>query len=86
MQPSPGGTPPRTPRGTSGGEANVPDVLTPVLTANWDQPDSFTRAGYERTGGYQAIRKAFAMQPDEVIATVKASVLRGRGGAGFPPA
>jgi NADH-quinone oxidoreductase subunit F len=61
-----------------------PDVLTPVLTANWDQPDSFTRTGYERTGGYTAIRKALALQPDDVIAAVKESVLRGRGGAGFP--
>jgi NADH-quinone oxidoreductase subunit F len=59
-------------------------VLTPVLTAHWDEPDSFTLAGYRRAGGYQALRKALAMPPDEVIATVKASGLRGRGGAGFP--
>ena len=60
------------------------DTLTPVLTAHWDEPDSFTLAGYERTGGYQGLRKALAMTPDDVIATVKTSVLRGRGGAGFP--
>ena len=59
-------------------------VLTPVLTAQWDEPDSFTLAGYRRAGGYQALPKALAMPPDEVIATVKASGLRGRGGAGFP--
>src|SRR6516162_8525338 len=41
-------------------------------------------AGYERTGGYRGLRKALAMQPDDVIAAVKNSVLRGRGGAGFP--
>src|SRR5690348_17453022 len=62
----------------------VTDTLTPVLTANWDQPDSFTLAGYSRTGGYKALPKALAMEPDDVIATVKNSVLRGRGGAGFP--
>jgi NADH-quinone oxidoreductase subunit F len=62
----------------------VTDTLTPVLTAHWDEPDSFRLAGYERTGGYQGLRKALAMQPDDVIATVKNSVLRGRGGAGFP--
>ncbi len=62
----------------------VTAILTPVLTAHWDEPDSFTLAGYERTGGYQGLRNALAMSPDDVIATVKASVLRGRGGAGFP--
>ena len=60
------------------------DTLTPVLTANWDQPDSFTLDGYSRDGGYKALPKALAMDPDDVIATVKSSVLRGRGGAGFP--
>src|SRR5262252_10760705 len=60
------------------------DTLTPVLTAHWDEPDAFTLAGYERTGGYQGLPKALAMQPDDVIATVKNAVLRGRGGAGFP--
>jgi NADH-quinone oxidoreductase subunit F len=59
-------------------------TLTPVLTAHWDEPDAFTLAGYERTGGYKGLRKALAMSPDDVISTVKTSVLRGRGGAGFP--
>jgi NADH-quinone oxidoreductase subunit F len=40
---------------------------------------------YERSGGYQALRKALQkMSPAEVIAAVKESNLRGRGGAGFP--
>jgi NADH-quinone oxidoreductase subunit F len=60
------------------------DTLTPVLTADWDQPDAFTLAGYQRSGGYKALPKALTMQPDAVIATVKEAVLRGRGGAGFP--
>ena len=59
-------------------------VLTPALTAHWDEPDSFTLAAYERDGGYQALPKALAMDPDQVIQTMKDSVLRGRGGAGFP--
>jgi NADH-quinone oxidoreductase subunit F len=39
---------------------------------------------YERAGGYQGLRKALTMTPQQVIAEVKASNLRGRGGAGFP--
>jgi NADH-quinone oxidoreductase subunit F len=51
---------------------------------NWRLKD------YEARGGYQALKKILAvgggevMTPDAVIATVKASALRGRGGAGFP--
>ena len=59
-------------------------LLTPELTAHWDDEDSFTLAAYERDGGYQALPKALAMDPGQVIQTMKDSVLRGRGGAGFP--
>lgn len=41
-------------------------------------------AAYERLGGYQGLRRALAMTPQAVIDVVKASNLRGRGGAGFP--
>jgi NADH-quinone oxidoreductase subunit F len=39
---------------------------------------------YVKNGGYEGLRKAVAMEPSAVIDEVKASNLRGRGGAGFP--
>ena len=59
-------------------------ILIPELSAHWDEPDSFTLAAYKRNGGYRALPGALAMQPDQVIQTLKDSALRGRGGAGFP--
>lgn len=55
-----------------------------ILLGNIDKPNRHTVSGYEETGGYKAIRKALKMKPEEIREEVKASGIRGRGGAGFP--
>ena len=46
--------------------------------------DGHTMKVYRDTGGYQSLKKALQMSPADIIEEVKASALRGRGGAGFP--
>ena len=60
------------------------DSLNPVLTTGWN--GGWNINAYEGRRGYEALRKILAekITPDEGIAQIKASVLRGRGGAGFP--
>ena len=61
-----------------------PQIYAGLNGSNWSLKD------YEARGGYQALRKILGqdggpgLTQDEVIATVKESALRGRGGAGFP--
>lgn len=55
-----------------------------LVLQNCEVIDPKDVATYLQRGGFQALSKARKMGPDEVIAEVKASKLRGRGGAGFP--
>ncbi len=55
-----------------------------VLLRNIDNPNSYQIDEYIRVGGYGSLRKAFGMNPADIVDEVKRSGLRGRGGAGFP--
>jgi NADH-quinone oxidoreductase subunit F len=54
-----------------------------ILFRDIDEPGLNTRAVYERRGGYQSLRLAMAMQPQQITDELLASNVRGRGGAGF---
>jgi NADH-quinone oxidoreductase subunit F len=58
--------------------------VDPVLTSHVREPHGETLDAYVRRGGYEGLRKALGLSPAQVIDMVKASGLRGRGGAGFP--
>jgi NADH-quinone oxidoreductase subunit F len=58
-------------------------MIERLLFADIDEPGLNTLEVYERRGGYASLRKALAMAPEDVLAELEASGLRGRGGAGF---
>lgn len=55
-----------------------------MLSKRFRLPNSASIDTFLAHGGYRSFRKALEMTPDEIIAEVKTSNLRGRGGAGFP--
>ena len=71
--------------GKAAGPYRIGGMEEPVLTARVFKQDSHTIATYEADGGYATARKVLTgMKPEEVLEQVKASGIRGRGGAGFP--
>jgi NADH-quinone oxidoreductase subunit F len=61
----------------------IPKENQPILSYRHEH-DSHTLAVALKHGAYEGLRKALGLQPPEVTEIVKASGLRGRGGAGFP--
>lgn len=61
-----------------------PGTLTPIVSLGWGEDRSWTLDSYRSRGGYKGLERALAMDPADITNTVKASGLRGRGGAGFP--
>lgn len=55
-----------------------------LLTEHYHKPEFQKLEGYKQNGGYQVLAKALKMDPKAIMEEVKASGLRGRGGAGFP--
>ena len=55
-----------------------------ILLDRIDEPGLNTLAVYERRGGYQSLRKALTMSPEDVTQQIMDAGIRGRGGAGFP--
>jgi NADH-quinone oxidoreductase subunit F len=64
---------------------NEPSPLeTKVVSFRFGLPDSASIDTYLANEGYEALKKALEMTPEAIIDLLKASSLRGRGGAGFP--
>ena len=57
---------------------------TVLLSKHFGEADARSLKGWKKRGGYEMLEKALAMEPGAVVEEVKASGLRGRGGAGFP--
>jgi NADH-quinone oxidoreductase subunit F len=57
---------------------------TVVLSKHFGDPEARSYAGWVKRGGYEGLRKALGMSREQIVEEVKASGLRGRGGAGFP--
>ena len=57
--------------------------MKPILFDRIDEPGLNTLDVYQRRGGYDMLRRALSMTPEDVLAQIMESGIRGRGGAGF---
>jgi NADH-quinone oxidoreductase subunit F len=57
---------------------------TPVLSQHFGEAEARGFDGWVHRGGYQGLRKALGMTREAIVEEMKASGLRGRGGAGYP--
>ncbi|HWN20462.1 MAG TPA: hypothetical protein VNP93_00680, partial [Gaiellaceae bacterium] len=55
-----------------------------IVLADTEDRDLTRLAAYREVGGFEALAKARAMEPQQLLDDLLASGLRGRGGAGFP--
>ena len=63
----------------------MPVTETRLLLKHADDPAyGIDLASYEKVGGYEMLKKAVGLKPEDIRTEIKNSGLRGRGGAGFP--
>ena len=60
------------------------EIGTVLVTRRFGDEDNKQITSYEASGGYKIAREAMSKKPEEIVEQLKASNLRGRGGAGFP--
>jgi NADH-quinone oxidoreductase subunit F len=62
----------------------IPPTENPVLSRHFGEAEARSFDGWVNRGGYQGLRQALGMTREAIVEQIKASGLRGRGGAGFP--
>ncbi len=69
---------------TGGAEHDFLDMQERIVLRNCGTINPESIEDYEAAGGYGGLKKALAMEPDNIIRVIRDSGLRGRGGGGFP--
>ena len=65
-------------------KSNKPKPDQKILTARFENPDSYSLKNYQASGGYLGLKKALSQLPNQVHEEITSASLLGRGGAGFP--
>ncbi len=68
----------------SGDQSDFQQLQTRIVLRNCGSINPEKIEEYEDAGGYQGLRKALDMKPEDIIEEIRESGLRGRGGGGFP--